>query len=88
MVKINEGIAIDKNATSLRTKKFAEQAVKLAMPSNIDTISQDKTKVKKQRKQFNIHNSTKDVRYDEIIRNATKDGRVLDYNTKKEMTCQ
>ena len=33
-VKIKEGISIDKNATSLRSKKNTKQAVKLPMPSN------------------------------------------------------
>lgn len=32
-VKIKEGISIDKNATSLRAKKNAEQAVKVPKPS-------------------------------------------------------
>ena len=33
-VKIKEGISIDKNATSLRSKKNTKQAVKVPMPSN------------------------------------------------------
>jgi len=44
-VNIKEGIAIDKNATSLRAQKLAKQAVKVAMPSNNSKISQDNPKV-------------------------------------------
>lgn len=53
-IKIKEGISIDKNATSLRTKKNAEQAVKVPNPSSDDTISQNNDSVKKK---FSSRNS-------------------------------
>lgn len=39
-VKIKEGIAIDRNATSQRAQKLVKQAVKVAMPSNGKKIPQ------------------------------------------------
>ncbi len=45
-VNIEEGIAADKTATSLRAKKQAGQAVGTTMPSNRATIHQHKPKVK------------------------------------------
>ena len=45
-VKINEGIAADKIATSLRAKKQAKQAVRTTKPSG-NTVSQQKPEVKK-----------------------------------------
>ena len=39
-VKIKEGIAIVKRATSLRAKRLAKQAVEIAMPSNGEKIPQ------------------------------------------------
>ena len=65
-VKIKEGIAIDKSATSLRAQKLAKQAVKVTMPSDSGNIPQDTPKVNKQSKQSNTK-ATRNIEFFIII---------------------